>query len=128
MLHTGIHIPPHTHTCTQGSFQLLVSSEDADFDPDDLIDRSIFNRVMSPDGIWTPTIAVQGIYNAANIALKFRLSCNQDFYGPKCEVFCRSRDDSEGHYNCDVNGGKVCLSGWSDPANNCLTRECCLQQ
>lgn len=38
-----------------------------------------------------------------------------DYYGVDCATYCVARDDSTGHYNCDTNGGKNCLEGWSGP-------------
>ncbi|KAK7488474.1 hypothetical protein BaRGS_00020259 [Batillaria attramentaria] len=47
--------------------------------------------------------------------------CSKYFYGESCDTFCRPADSSyQGHYLCDNNGHKLCLSGRScdvrDPA------------
>ena len=112
-------------TCMpQGNFQLLVSTEDADSDPDDLIDRNAFNQQLLPTGAWTGVFQVHGYYQAACVAMQFKVSCGQYYYTQSCTVYCKAQDDNvEGHYNCNSEGGKVCLTGWSDPDNNCLTRE-----
>ena len=54
----------------------------------------------------------------------FSLSCIANYYGSNCATHCVARDNSGGHYSCDsVTGVRICLEGWSDPSNNCLTRE-----
>ena len=111
------------HLC-RGRFQLLVSTEDADADADDLIDRNAFNQQLLPTGTWTEVFRVHGYYKAAHVAMQFKASCDQYYYTQSCTVYCKAQDDNvEGHYNCNSEGGKVCLTGWSDPSNNCLTRE-----
>ena len=103
---------------------MLVTSEDEDsLDADDLIDRNPFNQYLSPTGIWTNTITVPGIYDAASIAMQFRLVCNQYYYTASCNVYCKPRDDNGGHYTCNSDGTKNCRSGWTNPNNNCLTGE-----
>ena len=116
----------HCDICApmQGRFQLLVSTEDADSDADDLIDRNAFNQQLLPTGTWTEVFRVHGYYKAAHVAMQFKASCDQYYYTQSCTVYCKAQDDNvEGHYNCNSEGGKVCLTGWSDPSNNCLTRE-----
>ena len=38
------------------------------------------------------------------------------------ECTCVNTDSSSGHYTCGSNGEKRCLTGWSNPSGNCLTR------
>ena len=103
-----------------------MTTEDADSDPDDLIDRNAFNQELPPTGVWTDAIRVHGHYKAAHVAMQFKASCDQYYYSQTCTVYCKAQDDSvAGHYNCNSEGGKVCLTGWSDPDNNCLTRKRC---
>ena len=78
---------------------------------------------MSPTGVWTNTITVPGIYDAASIAMQFRLYCDQYYYTASCNVYCKPRDDNGGHYTCNSDGTKNCRSGWTNPNNNCLTGE-----
>lgn len=43
----------------------------------------------------------------------FRLLCNQYYFGITCATYCRPRNDNIGHYNCDENGNKHCIPGWT---------------
>lgn len=58
---------------------------------------------------------------AAQFHLQVRLGCDEHYYGFGCNKFCRPRDDFFGHYECDHNGNKTCLEGWSGP--DCNTGE-----
>ncbi|KAK3099642.1 hypothetical protein FSP39_007401 [Pinctada imbricata] len=50
--------------------------------------------------------------NQSHVWFKYRVVCEEFYYGPSCEVFCRDRDDRFGHYVCNENGTKTCLPGW----------------
>ncbi|KAK3601776.1 hypothetical protein CHS0354_016142 [Potamilus streckersoni] len=41
-----------------------------------------------------------------------RVYCDPDFYGPRCDVYCKSSDNSLGHYTCSLDGAKLCMNGW----------------
>ncbi len=43
--------------------------------------------------------------------------CREGYFGPDCG--CSPRDDSTGHFTCDTNGTKVCLS-YQNPETNCV--------
>ncbi|CAH1802880.1 unnamed protein product, partial [Owenia fusiformis] len=52
------------------------------------------------------------------IELGISVTCDANFYGPNCLVFC---DSSLGNYNCDSsNGDKVCFEGWE--GDDCSVR------
>ncbi len=44
--------------------------------------------------------------------------CREGYFGPDCG--CTPRDDSTGHFTCDVNGTIVCLPGYQNTSTNCL--------
>lgn len=44
-----------------------------------------------------------------------------NYYGRRCEVYCQSRDDDLGHYECDSQGNKICMTGYYDNETNCTT-------
>ena len=58
--------------------------------------------------------------------------CNDNFVGENCEIcapnyfppggcFCTPRNDSGGHFTCDmVTGEKICLDEYVDPDTNCV--------
>ena len=66
---------------------------------------------------------ITGEYGNGRITLSFQLECWDHFYGRNCDVYCRPTNDSRGHFTCGLNGEIVCLMGWQDPANHCLTRK-----
>jgi len=65
-------------------------------------------------------------YGNAMIQLSFRVQCDHNFYGRNCSTFCVHTDNSTGHHACGANGERVCLNGWRNPSENCLTRKCIL--
>ncbi|XP_041352374.1 delta-like protein 1 [Gigantopelta aegis] len=48
-----------------------------------------------------------------NLEYRYRVTCDEHYYGDGCAQMCRPRDDKFGHYRCDKNGDKVCLDGWT---------------
>ena len=48
-----------------------------------------------------------------SLEFDYRVVCTGNYHGPRCAVFCRPRDDANGHYGCTQNGTRVCLDGWS---------------
>ena len=41
-------------------------------------------------------------------------------------MYCEATDSESGHYTCGSSGEKVCLEGWTNPTQHCLTRELCV--
>ncbi|XP_062236908.1 protein jagged-1a-like isoform X2 [Platichthys flesus] len=58
----------------------------------------------------------------AQFSFQVRLSCDEHYFDFGCNKFCRPRDDFFGHFECDHNGNKTCLEGWSGP--DCNTAMC----
>ncbi|KAI6649065.1 Protein jagged-1a-like [Oopsacas minuta] len=63
-----------------------------------------------------------GAYKNMIVHVGLKIDCWEAWYGEYCNVYCVRRDDSEGHYECDTNGDKLCLEGWTGV--HCLTRIC----
>nr|ADK93982.1 delta [Eucidaris tribuloides] len=47
-----------------------------------------------------------------SLSISYRVICQPDSYGSKCNVPCEPRDDQYGHYRCNNEGQKECLEGW----------------
>lgn len=118
----------------QGSVNMYARVNDVD--PSDVQDEGLVAEfevpiTLNPDiNNSTDTAAYPGLRNLGQfLRLAFQLSCEENFYGEDCAQFCIGRDDEEGHYSCDINGGKICLDGFQDPSTNCtqcvLAAECC---
>lgn len=56
--------------------------------------------------------------------VSYRVRCDPGYYGPRCALACNARQDKFGHYECDKNGTRSCLDGWT--GKFCDTREFCL--
>ncbi|KAI2808635.1 Jag1p [Blomia tropicalis] len=56
------------------------------------------------------------------ISIRFRIGCDLYYHSEDCATFCRTRNDTFGHYTCDKNGRKVCLDGWK--GENCDKPKC----
>lgn len=80
-----------------------------------LIDHHVHSGLLTPDSVWHP-----GSHSGrtAHIEYLIRVRCNINYYGYNCTKFCKPRDDYHGHYTCDRNGNKQCLSGWMGNACN----------
>lgn len=109
--------------CVQVNFQFQIRVNDDDHpDSDDLIDRVFAVETNFPiSENFTPRRTYTGNYGNVRFDLSYRAICQTNYYGSTCTVFCIGRDDSTGHYSCNSNGDRVCLPGWSDLPNNCLT-------
>lgn len=46
------------------------------------------------------------------LSFSYRVVCDEFYYGKECSDFCRPRNDTFGHYNCDAAGNRICLLGW----------------
>ena len=118
----------HCMICSsqQGSFQLYVKVIDNDVWPnaDDLVDEVYVSMVgLAVSNTFTTATAYNGLHEQGSITLQFQVVCNANYYGSNCTTFCVATDNTMGHYTCASDGSKQCLSGWSNSAGNCLTRE-----
>ncbi|CAB3359617.1 Hypothetical predicted protein [Cloeon dipterum] len=43
----------------------------------------------------------------------YRVTCDSSYYGDGCEVLCKSRDDTFGHYTCNRQGKRECHPGYT---------------
>ena len=72
---------------------------------------AVLPRAVSSGQSWN---AYSHTYNTTELKYAYRFTCSKNYYGPKCDVFCKDRDDRFGHFVCDrTNGSKQCLDGWT---------------
>jgi len=67
-------------------------------------------RSLAISAEWTTDRTVD---RQTSLEVQFGVVCEPDYFGAKCLDFCKSRDDSHGHYRCNNDGSKDCLSGWT---------------
>ena len=84
------------------------------------IQSSAFVDTITPRQGWK-TKNESGL--VSTLLYKYRLFCASNYYGLNCTIYCKPRDDDHGHYGCDENGDKYCLSGWTDISGYCKTRK-----
>lgn len=58
------------------------------------------------------------------LSVRFKAECDEDLYGPDCDISCVPRDDENGHFACDVQGSRVCLRGYCEEVGNSCIQEC----
>uniref|UniRef100_A0A8C2L8T5 Delta-like protein n=1 Tax=Cricetulus griseus TaxID=10029 RepID=A0A8C2L8T5_CRIGR len=95
------------------SFTLIVEAWDWDNDttPDEelLIERVSHAGMINPEDRWK-SLHFSG--HVAHLELQIRVRCDENYYSPTCNKFCRPRNDFFGHYTCDQYGNKACMDGW----------------
>ncbi|XP_033112005.1 fibropellin-1-like isoform X2 [Anneissia japonica] len=99
---------------------------DNDHGRDDKIDEYKQNISFTPartssQSNWT-SVTITG--RRSSLDIQVRGYCTTYYYGNTCNVFCRARDDTTGHYSCSSSGGKICLSGWQGTSCNQDVNEC----
>uniref|UniRef100_A0A8C4HS43 Delta-like protein n=1 Tax=Dicentrarchus labrax TaxID=13489 RepID=A0A8C4HS43_DICLA len=88
-----------------------------------VIEKAVHSGMINPSRQWQ---SLKHNGPVAQFHFQVRLSCDEHYYGFGCNKFCRPRDDFFGHYECDQNGNKTCLEGWSGPdCNTAICRQGC---
>ena len=72
-------------------------------------------------GLFTTATTVEGDLGVGSISLGLRVFCANNHFGDGCNVMCEGANDVGGHYTCDSEGNVVCLPGFVDPSNKCIT-------
>ena len=87
---------------------------------------SFFHSVTHSFLLHTPSLLQRecvGYHSHSHITFSSSIYCNSNFYGSECTTYCVSTNNNQGHYTCDsTTGQKICLQGWDNPGNDCLTR------
>ena len=75
---------------------------------------SLLHRVVeSRRGLDSGHAWIAGADRSRRLDYDFRLLCAESYYGRDCNLNCKPRNDSFGHYECDENGEKICLPGYT---------------
>lgn len=62
-------------------------------------------------------IATEGLFNVITVVTSFRFTCNTNYYGEDCSIYCFRRTGDT--FICSSNGSKICDQGYTNPDNNC---------
>ncbi|KAG7486914.1 jagged-1a-like isoform X1 [Solea senegalensis] len=88
-----------------------------------VIDKAVHSGMINPSRQWQ-NLRHNGAVSQFHVQV--RLTCDEHYFSFSCNKFCRPRDDFFGHYECDHNGNKTCLDGWTGPdCNTALCRQGC---
>ena len=116
----------------QVSFQLYIKARDSDpgpTDDDDLDDIFIGHTLqLEANNGFTEMKGFTGIFNRVNFRARFRVTCQQNYYGAHCDTHCvPQNDDRNGHYECNSDGSIRCLEGFENTNNNCSDSKLIMQ-
>ena len=105
----------------QLDFQLLVRAKDFDDnDDDDIVDDVFINMMLEVNASYTAVEEYTGVLGDVSLLVRFRVTCQRDYYGRNCSTFCIAQnDDSFGHFSCNQDGTIQCLEGFQNPQSNC---------
>ena len=110
---------------SQVRFQLYIKARDSDaglldlLNGDDDLDDIFVDRTLAVNTSFTGMEEYIGILNRVTLQMRFRVMCQQDYYGEDCSTFCLAEnDDVNGHYTCNSDGSIQCQEGFENPSNN----------
>ncbi|XP_067680460.1 protein jagged-1-like [Haliotis asinina] len=102
------------------SYTLIVEAWNVERDNGaSLIERASHKGIILPGQAWH-TITHNGA--TARLTFRIRVVCDTHYYNTTCTKFCRPHNDLFGHYKCDSNGDKNCMTGWM--GQECETAIC----
>jgi hypothetical protein len=111
----------------QINFQLYIKAKD--YDPglsfNDFVDNIVIDQTLEANTDFTGMKKFTGIFNRVIFRARFRVMCQQNYYGARCDTHCVAQnDDFNGHYTCNRRNGSIqCLEGFENPNNNCRDSE-----
>ena len=117
-------------TSIQITFQLYFETKDSEPGPssDDDIDDIFINKALEVNTSYTEMEMFTGNLERVSFQARFRVMCQQNYYGARCDTHCEAQDDDEnGHYTCNSAGSFQCLEGFENPNNNCLDSKFIMQ-
>lgn len=91
-----------------------------DNDDDDIVDDVFVNMMLEVNASYTDVAEYTGVLGGVSLSARFRVTCQRDYYGSDCSIFCIAQnDDSFGHFSCNEDGTIECLNGFQNPLNMC---------
>ncbi|XP_069125425.1 delta-like protein B [Argopecten irradians] len=86
---------------------LVVTVGDVDNPGEEFSNSIILNG--RPDSMAAPRM-VTATLQRTNLTLWYSLVCDDYYYGENCDIYCRPVTS---WFDCDRNGQRICLSGWT---------------
>ena len=113
------------HSTHKGGFQIKIRVWDSDADADDLVDYFIINvPSFTPTDVYSASTTYEGeFHDSVQITLRYRLRCQDGWYGNNCDVQCNVVNTPGTHLECAPDGSIVCMDGWRDLSSDCSIRE-----
>jgi hypothetical protein len=115
----------------QINFQLYIKAKDYDLvSHDDFVDNVVIDQTLEANTGFTGMKKFTGILNRVSFRARFRVMCQRNYYGARCDTHCVARNDNfNGHYTCNRRNGSIqCLEGFENPNNNCRDSEFIMPQ
>ena len=91
----------------------MVAIDDDGSGPDQYIDTVLIELTVANDS--STSLTFQGLRNdtPSEAAISFSFTCDTDYYGSLCTVYCLAQDDTSGHYTCDpITRNIICNDGF----------------
>ena len=99
---------------------IKARDEDKPIGRDDDLDDIYINRSRQPNPGYSQVADYLGNNGKVSVRLRYRISCQTNYYGTNCATSCVARnDDVNGHYTCNSDGSIRCRDGYENPSNNC---------
>ncbi|KAA0701936.1 Delta-like protein C [Triplophysa tibetana] len=100
-----------------GTVSLIIEAWNAEFSSEqstenlnNMISRQATKRRLAIGDDWSQD---EHIGEQSQMRFSYRVVCAEFYHGEDCSDFCRPRDDTFGHFNCDAAGKRICLHGWN---------------
>ena len=77
------------------------------------IERAVYSGILEPSADWHSLTHEGSRDRDLRLTYRVRVQCEPNYYNATCTKFCRPRNDMFGHYDCDRNGDKTCMPGWT---------------
>ena len=90
------------------------------------LDDIFINRALEVNTDFTPIESYNGTSTRNRVVLdmRFRVMCQQHYYGADCTRFCVAQNDSVNrYYTCNSDGSFKCREGFRNPDDNCRESE-----